>query len=126
MLYLFLVKIGLFTINAVPLRYNGDSIRTWRNLGGRAKSTSFLATKLVTLATILASFATMLASSKPSGIFQKVVNLSTSFTFNDTSGYISRSFCHAYKMDACQYGEEGFVKAQFPRSTSSVTVRSLD
>ncbi|GFW08805.1 hypothetical protein TNCV_4299781 [Trichonephila clavipes] len=37
------------------LRYNDDSMRTWRNLGGRAKLASFLAT--------------MLASSEPSGIF---------------------------------------------------------
>ncbi|GFX29203.1 HSF_DOMAIN domain-containing protein [Trichonephila clavipes] len=38
-----------------PLRYNGDSMRTWRNLDGRAKLASFLVT--------------MLASSEPSGIF---------------------------------------------------------
>ncbi|GFW30965.1 hypothetical protein TNCV_2940651 [Trichonephila clavipes] len=76
-------------------------MRTWRNLGGKAKLASFwankLATNLATLVTILASLATMLASSEPSGIFKKVVDHSTSVTFNDTSGYISRSFCHAYK-----------------------------
>ncbi|GFY26795.1 hypothetical protein TNCV_4375411 [Trichonephila clavipes] len=69
-------------------------MRTWRNLGGRAKLTSFLETKL---ATILASLATMLASSEPSGIFQKVVDLSTSVTFNNTSSYISGSFGRTYK-----------------------------
>ncbi|GFW99085.1 hypothetical protein TNCV_3008551 [Trichonephila clavipes] len=66
---------------------------TWRNLGGRVKLVSFLVTKLVTLPTILASLPTMLASWGPSGIFWKVVDLST----NDTSGYISGSFCRAYK-----------------------------
>ncbi|GFW57303.1 hypothetical protein TNCV_542171 [Trichonephila clavipes] len=92
-----------------PLRYNSDLMRTWRNLGGRAKLASFLANKLaanlVTLATILASLATMLASSEPSGIFLKVVDLSTSVTFNDASGYISGSFYRAYKNDARRYGE---------------------
>ncbi|GFV46977.1 hypothetical protein TNCV_3033741 [Trichonephila clavipes] len=72
-------------------------MRTWRNLGGRAKLASFLAVNL-------ASLATLLASSEPSGIFQKVVDLSTSVTFNDTSGYISRSFCRAYKKEARRYG----------------------
>ncbi|GFT77924.1 hypothetical protein TNCV_788511 [Trichonephila clavipes] len=57
-------------------------MRIWRNLGGRAK-----------LAANLASLATMLVSSKPSGIFWKVVDLST----NVTNGYISGSFCRAYK-----------------------------
>ncbi|GFU12561.1 retrovirus-related Pol polyprotein from transposon 412 [Trichonephila clavipes] len=45
-----------------PLRYNGDSIRTWRILCSRAKLTSFLAVNLATL------LATMLASLEPSGI----------------------------------------------------------
>ncbi|GFV09002.1 retrovirus-related Pol polyprotein from transposon 412 [Trichonephila clavipes] len=45
-----------------PLRYNGDSMRTCRNLGGRARLASFLVT-------ILESLATILASSEPSGIF---------------------------------------------------------
>ncbi|GFW62148.1 hypothetical protein TNCV_1685791 [Trichonephila clavipes] len=85
-------------------------MRTWRNLGGRAKLASFLETKLVanlvTLLTILASMVTMLASSEPSGIFKKVVDLSTSITFNDTSGYISGSFYRAYKKDTRRYGEE--------------------
>ncbi|GFW31364.1 hypothetical protein TNCV_2664641 [Trichonephila clavipes] len=39
-----------------PLRYNGDSMRTLRNLGGRAKLASFLAT----LVTLLASLANTL------------------------------------------------------------------
>ncbi|GFV93302.1 hypothetical protein TNCV_3685251 [Trichonephila clavipes] len=84
-------------------------MRTWRNLGGRARLASFLATKLApklaanlgtilaSLETILASLETMLASSKPSGIFWKVVDLSTNVTLNDTSGYISGNVCHAYK-----------------------------
>ncbi|GFS65742.1 hypothetical protein TNCV_3853811 [Trichonephila clavipes] len=84
-----------------PLRYNDASMRNWQNLGGRAKLASFLATKLAVnfaiLATILASVVTMVASSEPSGIFSKVVDLSTSVTLNDTSGYISGSFCRAYK-----------------------------
>ncbi|GFV47856.1 hypothetical protein TNCV_2369501 [Trichonephila clavipes] len=63
-------------------------MRTWRNLGGRAKLASFLATELATLATTL-------ASSEPSGIFYKVVDLSTSVTFSDKRGYISGS--SAYK-----------------------------
>ncbi|GFX92215.1 hypothetical protein TNCV_1741351 [Trichonephila clavipes] len=37
----------------LPLCYNGDSMRTWRNLGGRAN-----------LALLLASLATMIASSE--------------------------------------------------------------
>ncbi|GFW53858.1 hypothetical protein TNCV_2446501 [Trichonephila clavipes] len=41
-------------------------MRTWRNLGDRAKLASFLEIQLATnLATILASLATMLASSEP-------------------------------------------------------------
>ncbi|GFX75571.1 hypothetical protein TNCV_4714781 [Trichonephila clavipes] len=69
-------------------------MRTWRNLGGRFKLASFLATKLVAhLATILASLTIMLVSSEPSGIYKKVVDLST----NVTSGYISGSFCRPYK-----------------------------
>ncbi|GFU29966.1 hypothetical protein TNCV_1231541 [Trichonephila clavipes] len=85
-------------------------MRILRNLGGRAKVGIILATKLVanlsTLATILASLATMLVNSEPSGIFKKVVDLSTSVMFNDTSSYISRSFCRAYEKDARRYGEE--------------------
>ncbi|GFX54954.1 hypothetical protein TNCV_3318711 [Trichonephila clavipes] len=46
MLYLFHVKIVPFTSSAAPLRYNGYSMKTWRNLGGRAKLASFLAAKL--------------------------------------------------------------------------------
>ncbi|GFU66424.1 hypothetical protein TNCV_3929411 [Trichonephila clavipes] len=78
-------------------------MRTWRNLSSRAKLASFLATKL---AANLVTLVTMLVSSEPSGIFQKVVDLSTSVTFNDTNGYISRSFCFAYKKDARRYGDE--------------------
>ncbi|GFX20851.1 hypothetical protein TNCV_79061 [Trichonephila clavipes] len=85
-------------------------MRTWRNIGGRAKLASFLATKsaanLATLGTILASLATMLANSEPSGIFKKVVDLSTSVTLNDTSGYISGNFHRLYKNDARRYGKE--------------------
>ncbi|GFV85874.1 hypothetical protein TNCV_1421791 [Trichonephila clavipes] len=79
-------------------------MRTWQNLGGRAKVASDLVTKLVAnlansvtilanLVTILVSLATMLVTSEPSGIFYKVVNIST----NVTSGYNSRSFYRAYK-----------------------------
>ncbi|GFX68938.1 hypothetical protein TNCV_682971 [Trichonephila clavipes] len=49
-----------------PLTLNGDSMRTWRNLGGRGKLASFLVTQLAanlaTLVTFLASLVTMLAS----------------------------------------------------------------
>ncbi|GFW28741.1 hypothetical protein TNCV_3714561 [Trichonephila clavipes] len=84
-------------------------MRTWRNLGGRAKLVSFLATKLVAvnLATgdhfgvigdLVGEFGTLWNLLK--------VDLLTSVTFNDTSGYISGSFCRAYKKDARRYGEE--------------------
>ncbi|GFY02122.1 hypothetical protein TNCV_5099831 [Trichonephila clavipes] len=52
-------------------------MRTWRNLGGRAKLASFLVDELVTLATILASLVAMLVSSEPSEIFWKLMDPST-------------------------------------------------
>ncbi|GFV71608.1 hypothetical protein TNCV_106621 [Trichonephila clavipes] len=36
------------TSERCPLRDNGDSMRTWRNLGARVKVVSFMATKLAT------------------------------------------------------------------------------
>ncbi|GFU28983.1 kinectin [Trichonephila clavipes] len=44
MLYLFHVKIVLFTINAAPYVIMAIQWRTWRNIGGKAKLQSFLAT----------------------------------------------------------------------------------
>ncbi|GFT03864.1 transposable element Tcb2 transposase [Trichonephila clavipes] len=58
-----------------PLRYKGDSIGTWQNLGDRTKLASFL----VTLATILATLVTFLVSSGPSGFFWKFVVGSNNF-----------------------------------------------
>ncbi|GFU67882.1 hypothetical protein TNCV_2842131 [Trichonephila clavipes] len=83
-------------------------MRTWRYLGGGVKLASFLAT-------LFASLAIMLASSEPSGIFQKVVDLSTRVTFNDTSGYISGSFYSAYKNDVCRYGDESGLSQRVVR-----------
>ncbi|GFY35828.1 hypothetical protein TNCV_4842041 [Trichonephila clavipes] len=49
------VKVVIFTSKCRPLRYNGDSMGTWRNLGDRAKLASFL------------------TSLEPSGLFYKLV-----------------------------------------------------
>ncbi|GFU15516.1 hypothetical protein TNCV_2298851 [Trichonephila clavipes] len=82
-------------------------MRTWRNLGDRAKLASFLEIQLATnLATILASLATMLASSEPLlGSSRKQISPLVS-RLNDTSGYISGSFCRAYGKDARRCGDE--------------------
>ncbi|GFW95763.1 transposon Tf2-9 polyprotein [Trichonephila clavipes] len=55
---------------------------------------------LKTLAAILASLVTMVASSEPSGFFWKELDLSINVTLDETNGYISGSFFHAYKSAA--------------------------
>ncbi|GFW33574.1 hypothetical protein TNCV_2211061 [Trichonephila clavipes] len=57
------------------LRYNGDSMGTWRDLHDRAKLVSCLVNKLVTI----------LASSGPSGFFWKFVEKFTNFRLYNAS-----------------------------------------
>ncbi|GFV49060.1 hypothetical protein TNCV_5065441 [Trichonephila clavipes] len=74
-----------------PLRYNSDSMGTWRDLCDRTKLATYWVTSLVTI------LATLLASSGTSRFFQKFVEKLTNFTLYQACGFFSGSFRRVYK-----------------------------
>ncbi|GFY06718.1 hypothetical protein TNCV_5083601 [Trichonephila clavipes] len=79
-----------------PYVIMGDSMRTWRNRGGKA--VGHLMTKIIWRRHFGRS-QILRVMNQPSESLESR-DLSTSVTFNDTSGCISGSFCCAYINDA--------------------------